>query len=574
MANFYTDTPQFRHYLHHPLMKRIVELKERNYADREKYDYAPMDFEDAMDSYDKVLEVVGEICADIIDPNAEEVDHNGPTVENGRVTYAAPTQQNLDALNKAELMGMGLSRKFGGLNFPMVPYMMSADMVSRADASFQNIWMLQDCGETLYEFADEEQKERFLPRIVKGETMSMDLTEPDAGSDLQAVMLKATYNEEEKQWYLNGVKRFITNGDADIHLVLARSEEGTKDARGLSMFVYDKKNGGVNVRRIENKMGIKGAPTCELVFRNARAELVGTRRMGLIKYVMSLMNGARLGIIAQSVGICEAAVREAYNYALERRQFGKPIIEFPPVYEMLANMRAKTDASRSLLYETCRFVDMYKTLEDIGRERKLTPEERDEMKRYSRLADAFTPLGKAMSSEYANQNAYDAIQVHGGSGYMKDYKCERLYRDARITNIYEGTTQLQVVAAIRHVTTGTYLQRIREYEAMPVIPELEQLKSVLSKMVEMYEELVETVTAPKDEEYLDFHARRLVECAGHLVMGHLLLQDANKNQELFRRSAEVYIHFGRNEIVKNHQFITRSRIEDMAYYKPDLNVTE
>ncbi len=570
MANFYTDTPQFRHHLQHPLMKRIVELKERNYADKEKYDYAPMDFEDAMDSYDKVLEVVGEICADIIEPNAEEVDHCGPTVENGRVTYAAPTQQNLDALNKAELMGMGLSRKYGGLNFPMVPYMMSADIVSRADASFQNIWMLQDCGETIYEFAEEEQKERFLPRIVQGETMSMDLTEPDAGSDLQAVMLKASYNEEEKQWYLNGVKRFITNGDADIHLVLARSEEGTKDARGLSMFVYDKKNGGVNVRRIENKMGIKGAPTCELVFKNAKAELVGTRRMGLIKYVMSLMNGARLGIIAQSVGLCEAAVREAYSYALERRQFGKAIIEFPPVYEMLASMRAKTDAARTMLYETCRFVDLYKTLEDIARERKLTPEERDEMKRYSRLADAFTPLGKAMSSEYANQNAYDAIQVHGGSGYMKDYKCERLYRDARITNIYEGTTQLQVVAAIRHVTTGTYLQRIKEYEAMSVTPELEQLKKVLKQMAEMYEKLVELVTNQKEEDYLDFHARRLVECAGHLVMGHLLLQDANKDAALFRRSAEVYIHYGEVEVVKNYNFITRLGIEDMAYYKPAI----
>ena len=568
MANFYTDTPQFRHHLQHPLMKRIVELKERNYADKDKYDYAPMDFEDAMDSYDKVLEVVGEICADIIEPNAEEVDHSGPTVENGRVTYAPPTQQNLDALNKAELMGMGLSRRFGGLNFPMVPYMMSADIVSRADASFQNIWMLQDCGETIYEFAEEEQKERFLPRIVQGETMSMDLTEPDAGSDLQAVMLKASYNEEEKQWYLNGVKRFITNGDADIHLVLARSEEGTKDARGLSMFVYDKNNGGVNVRRIENKMGIKGAPTCELVFKNAKAELVGTRRMGLIKYVMSLMNGARLGIIAQSVGLCEAAVREAYSYALERRQFGKAIIEFPPVYEMLATMRAKTDAARTMLYETCRFVDLYKTLEDIGRERKLTPDERDEMKRYSRLADAFTPLGKAMSSEYANQNAYDAIQVHGGSGYMKDYKCERLYRDARITNIYEGTTQLQVVAAIRHVTTGTYLQRIKEYEAMPVTPELEQLKRVLKQMAEMYEKLVEQVTSQKEEDYLDFHARRLVESAGHLVMGHLLLQDANKDAALFRRSAEVYIHYGEVEVVKNYNFITRMGIEDMAYYKP------
>ncbi len=453
---------------------------------------------------------------------------------------------------------------------PMVPYMMSADIVSRADASFQNIWMLQDCGETIYEFADEEQKERFLPRIVQGETMSMDLTEPDAGSDLQAVMLKASYNEEEKQWYLNGVKRFITNGDADIHLVLARSEEGTKDARGLSMFVYDKKNGGVNVRRIENKMGIKGAPTCELVFKNAKAELVGTRRMGLIKYVMSLMNGARLGIIAQSVGLCEAAVREAHSYALERRQFGNAIIEFPPVYEMLANMRARTDAARTMLYETCRLVDMYKTLEDIARERKLTAEERDEMKRYSRLADAFTPLGKAMSSEYANQNAYDAIQVHGGSGYMKDYKCERLYRDARITNIYEGTTQLQVVAAIRHVTTGTYLQRIKEYEAMPVTPELEQLKKVLKQMAEMYEKLVELVTSQKDEDYLDFHARRLVECAGYLVMGHLLLQDANKDAALFRRSAEVYIHYGEVEVVKNYNFITRLGIEDMAYYKPAI----
>lgn len=571
MANFYTDTPQFRHYLQHPLMKRIVELKERNYVDREQYDYAPIDFEDAMDSYDKVLEVVGEICGEIIEPNSEEVDHTGPSLNEGRVTYASQTQENLDALNKAELMGMGLPRRFGGLNFPMVPYMMSADIVSRSDASFQNIWMLQDCGETIYEFADEEQRQKYLPRVVMGETMSMDLTEPDAGSDLQAVMLKATFNEKENQWYLNGVKRFITNGDADIHLVLARSEEGTKDARGLSMFIYDKKVGGVDVRRIENKMGIKGAPTCELVFKNAKVELVGTRRMGLIKYVMSLMNGARLGIMAQSVGLSEAATREAYNYALERRQFGKAIIEFPPVYEMLANMRAKTDASRSLLYETCRFVDMYKTLEDIGRERKLTPEERNDQKYYSRLADAFTPLGKAMSSEYANQNANDAIQIHGGSGYMKDYKCERLYRDARITNIYEGTTQLQVVAAIRHVTTGTYLQRIKEYGELSVIPELEPLRHELAGMSNLYQQMVESVTFQKNEEWLDFHARRLVETAGHIIMGYLLLQDANKDQELFRRSVEVYIHYGRTEVEKNFDFVTQFRIEDLGYYKPVLN---
>lgn len=567
MANFFTDTPQFKHYLHHPLMKRIVELREKNYIDKDRYDYAPLDFEDALDSYEKVLEVVGEICGEIIEPNAEEVDKTGPTLHNGHVQYAPQTQENLDALIKAELMGMTLPRRYGGLNFSMVPYMMSADIVSRADASFQNIWMLQDCGETIYEFASEEQKNKYLPRIVKGETMSMDLTEPDAGSDLQSVMLKATYNEAENQWYLNGVKRFITNGDSHIHLVLARSEEGTKDARGLSMFIYDKNNGGVTVRRIENKMGIKGAPTCELVFKNAKAELVGSRRLGLIKYVMSLMNGARLGIMAQSVGISEAAYREAYNYAIERRQFGKAIIEFPAVYEMIANIRAKTDASRSFLYETCRFVDMYKTLEDISRERKLTPEERDELKYYSRLADAFTPLGKAMSSEFANQNTYDAVQVHGGSGYMKDYKCERLYRDARITNIYEGTTQLQVVAAIRHVTTGTYLQRIKEYEAMPVIPELEPLKRSLSRMTQLYEKLVEVVTSPKDEEYLDFHARRLVESAGHIIMGHLLLQDTNKNPQLFRHSAEVYIHYGQVEVIKNYNFVTKSRIEDIGYYK-------
>lgn len=568
--NFYTDTPQLKHHLNHPLMRRIVELKERNYADRAKFDYAPMDFEDAMDSYDKVLEIAGEICGDIIAPNAEGVDKEGPQVIDGHVKYASGTQENLDACRKAGLMGMAMPRRYGGLNFPIVPYIMAADIVSRADAGFENLWGLQDCAETLYEFADDDQKSRFLPNVTKGATMSMDLTEPDAGSDLQSVMLRATFDDAGNCWRLNGVKRFITNGDSDIHLVLARSEDGTKDGRGLSMFVYDKRSGGVTVRRIENKMGIKGSPTCELVFKNAKAELVGTRRMGLIKYVMALMNGARLGIMAQAVGISEAAYREAYNYAVERRQFGKAIIEFPAVYEMIANIRAKADASRAMLYETARFVDLYKALDDISKERKLTPEEREELKYYSRYADAFTPLGKGMTTEYANQNAYDAIQVHGGSGFMKDYACERIYRDARITNIYEGTTQLQVVAAIRHVNTGTYLQRIKEYEAMPVVPELEPVKRSLSKMAQMYEKLVEIVTAPKDNDYLDFHARRLVECAGHVVMGHLLLQDANKNPELFRRSAEVYVHYGQTEVIKNYNFISKSRIDDMAYYKPIL----
>ena len=570
MANFYTDTPQLKHHLNHPLMKRIVELRERNYQDKDKYDYAPMDFEDAMDSYDKVLEIVGEICGDVIEPNAEGVDQDGPQVINGRVKYATGTQENLDATRNAGLMGMALPRRYGGLNFPTVPYIMAADIVSRADAGFQNLWGLQDCAETLYQFADEDQKSRFLPEVTKGATMSMDLTEPDAGSDLQAVMLKATYNENDETWYLNGVKRFITNGDSDIHLVLARSEADSTDGRGLSMFVYDKRNGGVNVRRIENKMGIKGSPTCELVFKNAKAELVGSRRLGLIKYVMSLMNGARLGIMSQAVGLCEAAYREAYNYAIDRRQFGKAIIHFPAVYEMIANIRAKTDASRAMLYETARFVDMYKALEDISKERKLTTEERDEMKYYSRLADAFTPLGKGMTTEFANETTYDAIQIHGGSGFMKDYKCERLYRDARITNIYEGTTQLQVVAAIRHVTTGTYLKRIQEYEKKSINPELQGLRRPLIKMTKMYEKLLEIVTEPKDSEYLDFHARRLVENAGHIIMGYLLLLSANEESELFRRSAEVYIHYGQVEVIKNYNFVTKFRIEDIGYYKPAL----
>ncbi|MDE6032601.1 MAG: acyl-CoA dehydrogenase family protein, partial [Muribaculaceae bacterium] len=480
MANFYTDNPDLKHHLTHPLMRKIVELKERQYSDAEKFDYAPYNFDDAMDNYDKVLEIVGDICGEIIAPNAEDVDHQGPRVENGRVIYADGTQVNLDACRKAGLMGMSMPRRLGGLNFPITPYIMAADIVSRADTGFENLWGLQDCAETIYEFADEEQKQKFIPRVCAGETMSMDLTEPDAGSDLQSVMLKAS-QLEDGTWVLNGVKRFITNGDADIHLVLARSEEGTKDGRGLSMFIYDKRDGGVTVRRIENKMGIKGSPTCELVYKNAKAELCGSRRLGLIKYVMALMNGARLGIAAQSVGCSELAYREALQYAKERMQFGKAIIEFPAVYEMLATMKAKLDASRSLLYETARYVDLYKVYDDIAKERPLTPEEKKEAKYYSKLADACTPLAKGLGSEYANQNAYDCIQIHGGSGFMKDYACERLYRDTRITSIYEGTTQLQVVAAIRHATSGTINTLIESYRAQlaagePLTPELEAVK--------------------------------------------------------------------------------------------------
>ena len=566
MANFYIDTPELKHHLNHPLMKRIVDLKERNYADRENYEYAPVDFEDAMDSYDKVLEIVGEICGDIIAPNAEGVDHEGPSVADGRVTYANGTFANLEACRKAGLMGMAMPRRFGGLNFPVVPYIMAADIVSRSDAGFENLWGLQDCAETIYEFANEDQKKRYITRVCQGETMSMDLTEPDAGSDLQSVMLKATYSEKDECWYLNGVKRFITNGDADIHLVLARSEEGTHDGRGLSMFIYDKRNGGVNVRRIENKMGIKGSPTCELVYKNAKAELCGDRKLGLIKYVMALMNGARLGIAAQSVGLSQAAYNEALAYAKDRKQFGKAIIEFPAVAEILSLMKAKLDASRTLLYETARYVDVYKALDDIAKERKLTPEERQEQKTFSKLADSFTPLAKGIGSEFANQNAYDCIQIHGGSGFMKDYACERIYRDSRITSIYEGTTQLQVVAAIRYVTTGAYLAKIREYETAQVAPEFEGLKNRLKELANKCEAVVTKITEEKDQELIDFAARRLVEMSAHLIMSHLMVQDASKN-DLFTESAHVYVRFAESEIDKHVTFLSKFDKDDLAYYR-------
>ena len=564
MANFYTDNEDLKFQFKHPLINKIVDLKEQGYRDFGKYDYAPANLEDAIDSYDKVMEIIGEICGDIIAVNAESVDHDGPVCKDGRVTYAAGTQKNQEALIKAGVYGIALPREFGGLNFSMVPYVMAAELVSRADAGFGNIWGLQDCAETIYEYASREIQEEFLPRINKGETCSMDLTEPDAGSDLQSVMLKPTYNEEKGLWYLNGVKRFITNGDAQIKLVLARSEEGTKDGRGLSYFVYDKAWGGVNVRRIENKLGIKGSPTCELVFNNAPAKLVGDRKLGLIKYVMSLMNGARLGVGAQSVGISEAAYREAAKYAQERVQFGKKIAEFPAVAEMLGLMKAKLQASRAVLYETTRFVDIYKSYEAILKERKLTPEERAEYKKYSKYADMFTPVLKMMASEYCNQNAYDAIQVHGGSGYMKEYPVERLYRDARITTIYEGTSQLQTVAAIRYVTNGSYLGRIKEYEEMEIAPKFEPLKAKLIAMREQYEQACEYMNG-KDNAFVDFNARKLVEMAAHIIMSWLLILEASVNSSM-EKSAKIYTNRSQAWNMDRFTFITNSVAEDLEEY--------
>ena len=568
MANFFSDNKDLQFHLDHPLMRKIVELKERGFAEKDLYDYAPQDYDDAMDNYRRVLEIAGEVCGEVIAPNAEGVDHEGPRVVNDHVEYASGTVRNMQAVVDAGLSGMTLPRKYDGLNFPLICFVMANEMVARADASFENIWGLQDCAETLNEFASEEQKEKFLKWVSAGATCAMDLTEPDAGSDLGAVMLKATWSEEKQTWLLNGVKRFITNGDGEVSLVLARTEEGTTDARGLSMLVYDKRDGGVKVRRIENKLGIKGSPTCELVFTNAPAQLVGDRKMGLIKYVMSLMNAARLGIGAQSVGLCEAAYREALKYAHERAQFGKPIIQFAAVSEMLSNMKAKLQGARALLYETARFVEVYKQYTHISHERSLEAEERQEMKFYNRLADGFTPLVKLFSSEYANQLAYDAIQIHGGSGFMKDYPCERLYRDARIMNIYEGTSQLQVVAAINAVTKGTFLEQIERYAAEEYAASMCPVVTKLKDLTVKFTEMVARVEAGEKEVagFKDFHARRLVESAGHIIISYLLARQAGQAGE-YEASARIFAKLAEGKITEAYTYVMNSTPEDVALFR-------
>ncbi len=570
MANYYTDQPEIQFHLNHPLMKRIVDLKERNYADKDKFDEAPVNYQDAIENYKRVLDIAGDIAANIIEPNSEAVDQEGPHLIDGRMYYASKTLENIEATRQAGLWGISMPRQYGGLNLPNVVFSMLSEMISSADAGFQNIWSLQSCIDTLYEFGNDEQRAKYIPRICQGETMSMDLTEPDAGSDLQRVMLKATFDEKENCWRLNGVKRFITNGDSDIHLVLARSEEGTRDGRGLSMFIYDKRNGGVDVRHIENKLGIHGSPTCELVYKNAKAELCGSTRMGLIKYVMALMNGARLGIAAQSVGLSREAYTEALNYARDRAQFGKKIITFPAVYDMLSRMKAKLDAGRTLLYQTARYVDIYKALEDISRDRKLTPEERQEMKQYTRLADAFTPLAKGINSEYANQNAYDAISVHGGSGFIMEYKSQRLYRDARIFSIYEGTTQLQVVAAIRYITNGTYLSIMKEMiQAELECDCMKALRERVAKLVELYEESIERINAENNQDLHDFLGRRLYNMTASIVESLLLIEDASKAPELFAKSANVFVRHAEEEVISHAAYIKAFRADDLKNFQAE-----
>ena len=529
--NFYTDNENLSFYLHHPEMEQVVAVKEKNYAEAGVHPEAPANAEEAVEQYDMVMRLLGDIAGDVIAPNAEEVDHVGPSLVDGHVEYAPGTRRNLDALIQSGLYGMALERKYNGLNFPRVVEVMAAEMIARADVGFATIWGLQDCAETIQHFASEELKDKYLPRIYQGATCSMDLTEPDAGSDLQSVRLKATWDEAANCWRLNGVKRFITNGDADLHLVLARSEEGTNDGRGLSYFVFDKADGGMTVRRIENKMGIKGSPTAELQFTNAPAQIVGERRLGLIKYVMSLMNGARLGVGAQSIGLCEAACREAEAYAASREQFGHPINQFVAVQDLLDQMRARTDGARSLMYETARYVDLSSS-----------------SKAASRVADILTPLVKLNASEFANRCAYDCIQVHGGSGFMKEYACERLYRDARILSIYEGTSQLQVVAAMKGIASGAYLKQIESYDgraaeglAANANADMQHCLDVLRKATGLYGKLYDLAAAEgTTSQRFEHSTRALTEVLSNIIMGYLLLLDSQRDAR-FLKSCKYFV---------------------------------
>ncbi|MDD5698303.1 MAG: acyl-CoA dehydrogenase family protein [Victivallaceae bacterium] len=531
MANFFTENKDLVFTLEHLDLEETTRLRENNYEYAGEFDGAPRNYADAHDNYQRVLTVIGEICAENIAPRATEVDENGPHFENGVVTYYPLTVQNLKDLNDAGVSGVMLAHKYGGLNFPVSIYTMMTEMVSRADASLQNLFGLQDIAETISDFGSEEQKDYYLPRFARGEVDgAMDLTEPDSGSDLQSVRLRA-WQDESGQWYLNGMKRFITNGCAAVHLVLARSEEGTVDGRGLSMFICEA-GPQLVVRRIENKLGIHGVATAELQYNDVPAQLCGQRRRGLTKYVMSLMNGARVAISGQALGIAEAAFHEARKYAEERKQFKKSIDKFPPVYEMLTRMKIKILATRTLLYETTRAVDLRGVYEKLAENTENpSPEIRQQAKYWSRVAAVLTPMSKALSTEVANQVAYDAIQIHGGTGFMRDFPAERFYRDARITNIYEGTTQLQVVAAIGGVMQRHNDERIRELMKLPYEGTLERLRHKVVALYEKQLKAVEYVAERKDAEYQNLVARCLVEMETMVLVGILMLRDALKCTE-------------------------------------------
>lgn len=534
MPNFFTDNKDLQFALDNLDFADIVAMREDDYKSAEKFPHAPTSLEDAIDNYRRALTEIGEVTAERIAPRSRTVDEEGPTCEDGVVTYHPLTDLNLKDLRNAGVMGVMLPHEYGGLNFPNTVYTMMTEMVARADGSLQNLFGLQDISETICEFGSDEQREAYLPKFATGEyDGSMDLTEPDSGSDLQSVRLKAHQDPKTGQWYLNGMKRFITNGCAKVHLVLARSEEGTTDGRGLSMFICEACP-ELKVRRIEHKHGIHGVPTAELQYNDVPAQLCGMRRRGLTKYVMSLMNGARVAISGQALGIAEAAYFDARKYAAEREQFKSSIDKFPAVYDMLTRMKIKLVAARTLLYETTKIVDLshgYTRKMDSMEAADVPAEVRANQKKYNKMAAVLTPMSKALCTETANEVAYDGIQIHGGTGYMHDFNAERFARDARITNIYEGTTQLQIVAAIGGVIQRTLDPVIADLAKLPYGGMLERMEKKLAAMHKKLQKAVSFVHEKKDSSYQSLMAGPLVAMETTVFVGYLMLRDALKDSE-------------------------------------------
>ena len=570
--NYYLDNPDIKFHLLNIGLDETVQLRENNFEEADDYLDAPESLDDAYDSYDKVLEMLGEMCGDLIAPRSEDVDEEGVHLENGDVRYAAATQENLEDLTKGQLMGAMLPRQYGGLNLPVTVYTMMSELVSRADASLQNLFGLQDIAETIYRFGSEDQRKRYLPRFATGEADgAMALTEPEAGSDLQAVQLKAHYDEQENQWYLNGMKRFITNGCAQILLVLARSEEGTKDGRGLSMFICEK-GPGLVVRRTEDKLGIHGSPTCELQFNNVPAELVGKRKRGLTRYVMSLMNGARVAISSQGIGIAEAAYREAKKYAQEREQFGRPIIKFPAVYQILTKDKVKLTAARTLLYETTKYVDLRDAYEEAAQESdKNDPELRQKEKYYNKISSVLTPLSKAFSTELANEIAYDCIQVHAGTGFMRDFPAERYYRDARITNIYEGTTQLQYIAAMGGIIQRQLDPLISEISHLPFEGRLRRLASSVDMAHDKLQKAVKYMDSINDSDYYELMTDKICQMETAVFTSYLMLRDALRDKQR-EPIAEQYIHLSIPEVNQNYEIVVSGDVSMIDYHEEILEL--
>jgi alkylation response protein AidB-like acyl-CoA dehydrogenase len=524
--NFFLDNPDLQFRLEQLDLREVVDLKERGYADADAYPTAPRSYADAQDNYRIVLEVLGEVCGERVAPRAAEADEEGAHFDHGVVTYAAATLDAIEALRQAELFGAMLGREHGGLNLPESIYQMMVEMVARAESGLMTVYGLQEIASSIEEYGDEETKARVLPRFARGEVSgAMVLTEADAGSDLGAVATKATFDEATGRWHLNGVKRFITNGLADVSLVLARSEEGTSDARGLSMFIVEKDE-TVKIRRIEHKMGLRASPTCEIQYDNTPAILVGKRRFGLMRYAMNLMNGARLAVAAQGLGIAEGAYREADRYARARVQFGRSIKQLPAVGRLLLAMKVDIEATRALLAETGRWVDLWKVYEHaVGEGGEVDPAARARHKQAQALAETLTPMVKFWATEMGNRVCYQAMQVHGGAGYMQEFSIERLFRDVRITNIYEGTSQLQVVAAIGKLLNRSLDPLLAEWEAAEHPADMAAEKALLVELTRRLGEAIDALKAQPERERVDYYAVDLVEAAVQVVNGWLLLRD-------------------------------------------------